>query len=508
MDNKLLLSIQAACNDEGVKLPWDKIASFVDENISEGAVIQHLSKLRQRMVEQGLSVPQALKRGGAATRRASSARGTGTLPSQGATTTRRASAAGRLEANKKAAGAGTNGDTGDDDQYESDEQDEGSDYGSSQAKRSKKKLNENNLPGGEVPKPPKRVKAEDSSEDEKPIYKKRKAVPARKGYQFKKPPVPNRSRRLSTVPASSSETMNEPSASEAFDGGQNVDEDQDTEVQPSDLDEGQTNEDKDTEVELSDAESQFEGESAEQIDDDAEQGEEPKPSKVVVLRISKEHRSDRYPLGLGHWPDTSLTNHSSAGQVEESDQSSADRTVSEGNQPQPLSMAPLQPQFDISHNTVPLLEAQAQSLSDEEFARNFAASAATGFNDWDFPGLPSYPQQPGVGPFSEATHDQSSFYPQQPIIDPFFNPTYGQSFGDMLSMELPSHYMSTPATAGPPDNSYLTSNDAAQSGPDAAALDNEIINDPSENAEVGMSLDFEGEPGGWDPQWDEFINYP
>jgi len=64
MDKKLLLTIQSVCNADGVKIPWDKVGRIMGDRISDGAVIQHLAKLRQRMVKQGLSVPPPLRRGG------------------------------------------------------------------------------------------------------------------------------------------------------------------------------------------------------------------------------------------------------------------------------------------------------------------------------------------------------------------------------------------------------------------------------------------------------------
>ena len=64
MDKKLLLTIQSVCNADGVKIPWEKVGAIMGDNISDGAVIQHLAKLRQRMVAQGLSVPPPLRRGG------------------------------------------------------------------------------------------------------------------------------------------------------------------------------------------------------------------------------------------------------------------------------------------------------------------------------------------------------------------------------------------------------------------------------------------------------------
>lgn len=64
MDKKLLLVLQYICNAEGIKMPWDKVAAIMGPTISDGAVVQHLAKLRQRMIAAGLSVPPPLKRGG------------------------------------------------------------------------------------------------------------------------------------------------------------------------------------------------------------------------------------------------------------------------------------------------------------------------------------------------------------------------------------------------------------------------------------------------------------
>ena len=64
MDKKLLLAIQYACNTSGAAIPWDKVGLIMGAEISPGAVIQHLAKVRVRMVEDGLSVPPPLRRGG------------------------------------------------------------------------------------------------------------------------------------------------------------------------------------------------------------------------------------------------------------------------------------------------------------------------------------------------------------------------------------------------------------------------------------------------------------
>ena len=64
MDKTLLLTIQAVCNSENVAIPWDKIGAALGEHITGGAVIQHLAKLRGRMVAAEIAVPPPLRRGG------------------------------------------------------------------------------------------------------------------------------------------------------------------------------------------------------------------------------------------------------------------------------------------------------------------------------------------------------------------------------------------------------------------------------------------------------------
>ena len=64
MDIQLLLSIQRECNRKGIKIPWDAVATMFGPNCTGGAVIQHLSKLRQKRVRENLPVPESLTRGG------------------------------------------------------------------------------------------------------------------------------------------------------------------------------------------------------------------------------------------------------------------------------------------------------------------------------------------------------------------------------------------------------------------------------------------------------------
>jgi hypothetical protein len=65
LDKFLMLTIQSVCNNHGVKIPWDEVAKVMGHPITEGAVVQHLAKLRQRLEEAGHPVPPPLRRGGA-----------------------------------------------------------------------------------------------------------------------------------------------------------------------------------------------------------------------------------------------------------------------------------------------------------------------------------------------------------------------------------------------------------------------------------------------------------
>ncbi|KAI9671196.1 MAG: hypothetical protein M1817_003703 [Caeruleum heppii] len=64
LNNRLLLCIQYACNEKGMKLPWELIAKHLDPRVSEGAIVQHLAKLRNRLEGEGVEVPPPLRRGG------------------------------------------------------------------------------------------------------------------------------------------------------------------------------------------------------------------------------------------------------------------------------------------------------------------------------------------------------------------------------------------------------------------------------------------------------------
>ncbi|KAJ5142577.1 uncharacterized protein N7515_001364 [Penicillium bovifimosum] len=62
IDIRMLLTIQWACNQEGVKVPWERVAEIMGPKFTEGAIVQHLAKLRTRREEQGKPVPPPLKR--------------------------------------------------------------------------------------------------------------------------------------------------------------------------------------------------------------------------------------------------------------------------------------------------------------------------------------------------------------------------------------------------------------------------------------------------------------
>lgn len=64
LNELLLLTIQSVCNSNSVKIPWSKVAETMGHNASEGAIVQHLAKLRSRRIQADKAVPPALRRGG------------------------------------------------------------------------------------------------------------------------------------------------------------------------------------------------------------------------------------------------------------------------------------------------------------------------------------------------------------------------------------------------------------------------------------------------------------
>ncbi|KAE8420518.1 hypothetical protein BDV36DRAFT_306638 [Aspergillus pseudocaelatus] len=52
------------CNNQSIKIPWSEVASTMRNNVTEGAIVQHLAKVRTRRVDAGKEVPPPLRRGG------------------------------------------------------------------------------------------------------------------------------------------------------------------------------------------------------------------------------------------------------------------------------------------------------------------------------------------------------------------------------------------------------------------------------------------------------------
>ncbi|KAF5859585.1 hypothetical protein ETB97_002614 [Aspergillus alliaceus] len=64
LNELLLLSVLPVCNNQAIKIPWSEVASTMKNNVTEGAIVQLLAKLRSRRAEAGKDVPPPLKRGG------------------------------------------------------------------------------------------------------------------------------------------------------------------------------------------------------------------------------------------------------------------------------------------------------------------------------------------------------------------------------------------------------------------------------------------------------------
>ena len=66
LDQRALLAVQHACSQDGIKIPWAKVGQLLGSSITEGALVQHLAKLRNKLDEDGVQVVPSLKRGGKA----------------------------------------------------------------------------------------------------------------------------------------------------------------------------------------------------------------------------------------------------------------------------------------------------------------------------------------------------------------------------------------------------------------------------------------------------------
>ncbi|KAJ6005132.1 hypothetical protein N7540_012931 [Penicillium herquei] len=62
LDIQLLLTVQQSCNATGIKIPWALCAETMGTKFTEGAIIQHLSKLRTRREAENKPVPPPLRR--------------------------------------------------------------------------------------------------------------------------------------------------------------------------------------------------------------------------------------------------------------------------------------------------------------------------------------------------------------------------------------------------------------------------------------------------------------
>jgi hypothetical protein len=72
LNELLLLTVQSVCNREGVRIPWAEVGKTMSADISEGAIVQHLAKMRTRRTQSNKAVPPPLRRGGSGTASSSS----------------------------------------------------------------------------------------------------------------------------------------------------------------------------------------------------------------------------------------------------------------------------------------------------------------------------------------------------------------------------------------------------------------------------------------------------
>ncbi|EXJ91505.1 hypothetical protein A1O3_00053 [Capronia epimyces CBS 606.96] len=63
LDKGVLLTLQYAAAESGMKLPWARVAEIMGPRFTEGSIVQHLAKLRTIMNAEGLPVPPPLRRG-------------------------------------------------------------------------------------------------------------------------------------------------------------------------------------------------------------------------------------------------------------------------------------------------------------------------------------------------------------------------------------------------------------------------------------------------------------
>ena len=162
MDKKLLLAVQYQCNHTGLAIPWNDIGTLMGPKITGGAVIQHLAKMRTRMIAQNLSVPPPLKRGGGSARISTATTSSGptttsTKKGKGKanqTSTKAMPAKSKKAAKKVSPDSDESDEDDDDDAWKDDDSD--AEYGEPRPKRTKTTAKESTK---------RKFKAEDSDEE-------------------------------------------------------------------------------------------------------------------------------------------------------------------------------------------------------------------------------------------------------------------------------------------------------------------------------------------------------
>lgn len=59
-----MLAIQSACNEFKIRIPWERVAEIMGDDISDGACVQHLAKLRTTLIQMNVPGVEVLKRTG------------------------------------------------------------------------------------------------------------------------------------------------------------------------------------------------------------------------------------------------------------------------------------------------------------------------------------------------------------------------------------------------------------------------------------------------------------
>lgn len=121
------------CNDQRVNIPWDGVGATIGDGISAGAVIQHLAKLRTRMIADDKAVPPPLRRGGHSTSSTGPITPKATPPKRPRTTARSVTAKATKPPKRKAKSMSNASEDDKDEDYDSSSEVE---YGARTSKRS------------------------------------------------------------------------------------------------------------------------------------------------------------------------------------------------------------------------------------------------------------------------------------------------------------------------------------------------------------------------------------